>query len=145
MNPKRAPAPSQSAISEGLPDLTASLVQKPNPVNRCVVRLRTTRWADKSGLQVKRSLTFLRRECKGFNVLEEDAAVAGADETLPRIRNLGSCDDGVYEVVMCNESRDRETGCIDDYDYRLVAIQVGGAAGAGQPSRGPGGPRDERT
>lgn len=45
----------------------------------------------------------------------------GADEVFPRITNIAQCEDGIYVVVTCNESRDYETGIIDDYDYKLVA------------------------
>lgn len=104
----------------GTSDLTDVLAVEPKQPNRCVVRLRTTMWADKTGLHTKKSLTFLRRKSEGFNVLEEDASAAGVEEVLPRILNLDECPDGVYEVVVCNESRDYETGYVDDYDYRLV-------------------------
>ena len=98
------------------------IVQGPVDVNvsRCTVRVKTTAWADKRGLHTKKSLTFLRRQCEGFNILAEDADAIGAEEVLPRIVNLGEVEDGIYEVVVCNESHDYETGYVDDYDYRLV-------------------------
>ena len=98
------------------------LAQGPVDVNvsRCTVRVKTTLWADKRGLHTKKSLTFLRRQCEGFNVIAEDVIAIGAGEVLPRILNLGEVEDGIYEVVVCNESRDYETGYVDDYDYRLV-------------------------
>ena len=110
----------ENSAAGGLSDLTDVLAVEPKQPNRCVVRLRTTMWADKTGLHTKKSLTFLRRKSEGFNVLEEDASAAGVEEVLPRILNLDECPDGVYEVVVCNESRDYETGSVDDYDYRLV-------------------------
>lgn len=90
--------------------------------NLCVIRLRTTTWADKRGLHIKKSLVFLRKQCAGFNILEEDAQAVGADYVLTRILNLAECGDGLYEVVACNESHDWETGYVDDYDYRLVPV-----------------------
>ena len=104
----------------GASELTNMLAGEPKQLNRCVVRLRTTMWADKSGLHTKKSLTSLRRKSEGFNVLEEDASAVGVEEVLPRILNMDECPDGVYEVVMCNESHDWETGYVDNYDYRLV-------------------------
>ena len=104
----------------GASELTDMLAGEPKQLNRCVVRLRTTMWADKSGLHTKKSLTFLRRKSEGFNVLEEDASAVGVEEVLPRILNLDECEDGIYEVVVCNESHDWETGYVDNYDYRLV-------------------------
>ena len=92
--------------------------------NRCVVRLRTTMWADKTGLHMKKSLTFLRRKSEGFNLIEEDIGAVGAEQVLSRILNIDECQDGIYEVVTCNESRDYETGYIDCYDYRLVTADT---------------------
>lgn len=105
---------------------TAPIAQEPVDVNvsRCVVRVKTTTWADNRGLHTKKSLTFLRRQCKGFNILAEDASAIGAEEVLPRILNLDEVEDGIYEVVVCNESRDFETGYVDDYDYKLVTINA---------------------
>ena len=68
-------------------------------VSRCTVRVKTTVWADKRGLHMKKSLMFLRRQCEGFNVLAEDASATGAEEVFPRILNLGEVEDGIYEVV----------------------------------------------
>ena len=114
----------ENSAAGGLSDLTDVLAVEPKQPNRCVVRLRTTMWADKTGLHTKKSLTFLRRKSEGFNVLEEDASAAGVEEVLPRILNLDECPDGVYKVVVCNESRDYETGYVDDYDYRLVTANA---------------------
>jgi len=44
----------------------------------------------------------------------------GPSEVTAAIVNLEECADGVYQVVICNESRDWESGIIDAYDYRLV-------------------------
>jgi len=118
----------ENSAAGGLSDLTDVLAVEPKQPNRCVVRLRTTMWADKTGLHTKKSLTFLRRQCEGFNVLAEDASAIGAEEVLPRILNLGEVEDGIYEVVVCNESRDYETGYVDDYDYRLVTANARGNA-----------------
>lgn len=96
--------------------------QDPDDVNvsRCTVRVKTTTWGDKRGIHTKKSLTFLRRQCEGFNVLEEDAGVIGEKEVLSRILNLNEVEDGIYEAVVCNERYEHETGYVDDYDYRLV-------------------------
>ena len=72
----------------------------------------------------EKSLTFLRRQCRRIQHPAEDADAIGAEEVLPRIVNLGEVEDGIYEVVVCNESRDYETGYVDDYNYRLVTANV---------------------
>lgn len=113
-----------------------SVHMEPSPdvnVSRCTVRVKTTVWADKRGLHTKKSLTFLRRQCEGLNVLEEGTIAIGAGEVLPRILNLGEVEDGIYEVVVCNESFDYETGCVDDYDYRLVTANAS-LSGGRRPS-----------
>jgi len=90
--------------------------------NICVVRLTTTAWMDKRGVHLKKSLNFLKRKCKGFNILDEDCSLVGAGEVIPRIINIDSVEDGIYSVVTCNESKDFESGYIDDYDYKLINI-----------------------
>jgi len=107
-------------------NLETLMAQGPVGVNvsRCTVRVKTTVWADKRGLYTKKSLTFLRRQCEGFNILSEDANAIGAEEVLLRILNLSEVEDGIYEVVVCNESHDYETGYVDDYDYRLVTANA---------------------
>ena len=89
---------------------------------RCVVRLRTTTWFDEKGLYTKRSLTFLKRKCVGWNGLEEAAHVIGSEGANRSIVNLDECKDGVYEVVVCNVSHDWESGHVDDWDFKLLPI-----------------------
>ena len=123
---------SHHARSTGDSEMTTLIAQGPVDVNvsRCTVRVKTTVWADKRGLHTKKSLTFLRRQCEGFNVLAEDVSAIGAEEVLQRLVNLGEVEDGIYEVVVCNESHDYETGYVDDYDYRLVTANAIGQRGA---------------
>ena len=90
--------------------------------NRTVVRLRTTTWADSKGLHLKRSLTYLRRKCCGFNGLEEDTKSVGAELAITSITNLAQCKDGIYEVIMHNISRDWESGHADCWDYKIIPI-----------------------
>jgi len=89
----------------------------------CVVRLVTTVWIDARGVHQKRSLNFLKRKCKGYNILIEDCQMVGASEIVPRIINLNDVVDGIYQVVTCNEIEDRETGSVEQYDYKLVLFE----------------------
>lgn len=100
-------------------DLNASIIESQNKAS-CIVKLKTSSWFDRRGLHSKRSLIFLRRLCKGHNLLEEDCSAIGSDEAIGSIINLNSCEDGIYEVISCNEKRDWETGYIDDYDLKLI-------------------------
>ena len=113
-------APSENNLSTSLLELCNVDKVKEKPL--CVVRLRTSMWQDSRGLHTKKSLLFLRKQSQGFNLLEEDSSQIGADAVLPRIINLHECDDGVYKAVVCNESRDWESGYVDDYDYRLIPV-----------------------
>lgn len=91
--------------------------------SRCVVRLRTSYWASKDRINIKKELIFLRRRSVGYPLLYEDLDATGAEDVVVRITNLDQCSDGIYEVHTCNEYRDRETGYIDDYDYVLVPYE----------------------
>ena len=89
-------------------------------VDVCVVRITTNYWSDTKGLYSKKSIRFLRRKCKGFNILEEDISQIGADWVIKDIENLDRVEDGIYKVVTTNVTRDWESGHIEGYDYRLV-------------------------
>lgn len=92
---------------------------------RCIVvgRLITSFWHSNDGISSRREFRFLYRKCKNHNFLKEDADMIGADETWRRIINIDDCKDGIYQVVTCNESRDWETGIIDDYDFKLIPYE----------------------
>ena len=84
-----------------------------------VVRVRTSVWGDRRGVYVNKSITFLRRQSVGTGLLDEEISAVGAEQAVARILNLDTCADGVYQVTLCNQKRDWETGYIDDYDFRL--------------------------
>ena len=106
-----------------LNELLAPEPKEPRPI--VVVRLATSYWHDCNGIHWKQSLRFLRRKCQGFNVIHEDCQNIGASEVIPRIVNLHECEDGVYQIVTCNErGSDWEVPhIIDEYDYRLVPVK----------------------
>ncbi len=88
--------------------------------SKVVVRLSTSAYSDARGLHFKKSLTFLRRKCKGYNFLEEDCSNIGMEDVICKVTNLLEVKDGIYEVVTHNEYRDFETGYVEDYDYYLI-------------------------
>jgi hypothetical protein len=92
--------------------------------SRVVLRLSTSSWLDKRGFHVKKDLSFLKRECIGFNGLEHDAEVSGGD-VVGTIINLYDVPDGVYEAVVTNVSHDFESGLCDDWDWQLIPYSVG--------------------
>jgi len=73
----------------------------------------------KDGFHVRKSLLFQRRKSSGYPWVENDVSAIGADLVLSKILNLNTVDDGIYEITPCNESKDWETGTVDDYDYML--------------------------
>jgi hypothetical protein len=105
-------------------DVTDLLLDQVSPKEpqRTVVRLRTTLWADRKGFHLKKDLTFLKRQCLGYNILADDLENSGARDVYPRILNLSTAEDGVYEVVKCYESRVWESCYVEDWDYRLKRI-----------------------
>lgn len=92
---------------------------------RIIVRLRRSFWHDARGVYERTELKYLKRHCLlGWNFLEEDCQNIGADEVLPRVINLNECKEGVYQIEMVNQSRDWETGCVDDWDYKLIPFKT---------------------
>ena len=98
--------------------LSAEKVDQPE--NRCIVRIRTSCWSDARGLHVKKDITFQHRLSTGMHLIQEDVGAIGADEVVSRIVDLDKYDHGFYEVVACNIKRDWESGCVDEYDYKLI-------------------------
>lgn len=88
-----------------------------------VVRLVRSYWKDKSGLHMKTSLKYLKRKCKGFNFIEDDAYQVGAEDVVHVITNLETSPDGIYRLITCNECRDWESGYIESWDYELVPYE----------------------
>lgn len=103
------------------PALTPALEQ---PAHICVVRLSTSYWTSARGMHQRKDLTYLRRQCQGFNILEEEAANVGAPDAVANIINIDACDDGVYQVVSCNEDVDFETGQVDSWNLKLIPYSL---------------------
>ena len=112
-------------MKDALPTLAEMIVselsKEPKPVE--IVRLKTSSWKNKQGVHYTKSLLFQRRKSSGFQLLEEDASMICPSEVMNRVTNLFEVDDGLYHFRTCNESRDYETGIIDDYDYVLIPYQ----------------------
>jgi len=95
----------------------------PATKNRVVVRVRTGRWGDSKGIHLTKSVTYLKRQSEGFNFVDDDVKVAGADTVIDSITNLLDVSDGVYEIVIDGYIRDWETNCIEEWTYKLVPIK----------------------
>lgn len=92
-------------------------------LHRCVIRLSTSWWRSSRGLHERRDLIFLRRQCSGYNIMEEDAKLMNAEEVVTRIVDWSSLKDGVYEVTLTNKSYSWETDSLEDYDYQLTEVK----------------------
>lgn len=92
--------------------------------SQSVVRLKTNVWCDSKGLHVRKDLQVLKRHSFGYQILEEDCSNIGALEVFTQIINFDELSDGIYEVVVCNESHDYESGHVDGYDYKLIKFEV---------------------
>lgn len=88
--------------------------------NQTVVRVETSCWHDASGAYKKKSLKVLKRKSFGYNHILHECNMLGTYDCLRSITNLDDVPDGIYEVVVCNEHKDWETGCVDDWDLKLV-------------------------
>lgn len=93
---------------------------------RCVVRIKTAYWHSPRGIHMRKDITYLRRLCSGFNILEEDAANIGADVWENIDHKLDELTDGIYEVTTCNHSHCTETGYLDAWDLRFTRIEFHG-------------------
>jgi hypothetical protein len=105
-------------------DLSALLCAEPKKEDQTVVRVVTTSWMDSKGLHTKRSLNVLKRKSFGQNYLQEECSAVGAEDAAGNIINLQEVKDGIYEVVVCNASRDFETGYVDDWELKLVPFDA---------------------
>jgi len=88
---------------------------------KTIVRVKSSSWHDNKGVHFRRDMNILRRKSNCDYVIE-DCSMIGAEEVIPRIINFHKVEDGVYELIFCNESRDWETGYVDDHDYKLVEL-----------------------
>jgi hypothetical protein len=88
--------------------------------NRCVVRLTTGAWHNRSGVFQTRSLKYLRTKGKNVDLLDEECNYMGASDVLERLINFSTSTDGIYQIVTCNHSTDWETGYVDGYDLKLI-------------------------
>ena len=88
---------------------------------RQFVRVSTSAWIDDRGIHIKKDIGTLKRRTD-FDLLKEDALNIGAHDALKKIVNLDSIEDGVHEVVVLPGPIDYFSGCIEDWEYKLVPV-----------------------
>ena len=86
--------------------------------NRTIVRIQDSYYKTYRGVAFKREMNVLKRKSVGCNLVEECFDDVECD--ICRIQNFDAEPPGIYEVMVCNESRDWETGWLDDWEYKLV-------------------------
>lgn len=97
--------------------------QEKEESNRTVVRVTTSSWYDGNALHQRRSIRTLKRKSTGFNGLDEDCRNVDVDAVIGNINNFNEVPDGIYNVVVCNTTRDYETGWVDRWEYELVPYE----------------------
>ena len=102
----------------------AELVDTIDTPDRTIVRVSTEFWNDKRGLHTRKNINYLRTKSTGYNILEENVNAIGAYNTITRIINLYEVKDGIYEVMTVNEEKDRASGYIKHYEFKLIPYTI---------------------
>lgn len=85
----------------------------------CVLSVKTEAYQRGGVHHFGKSMRVLKR-LTTYDILGETVDSIGAEEAYMSIINLSDIDDGLYQIVACNVSRDWETGAIDDWDFKLI-------------------------
>jgi|SRR3989304_615182 len=96
--------------------------EKSIPSDVTVVRLKTSWWSDSRGIRQRKDITYLRRQCLGFNSIAEDVSQVGAEQAVMSISNFDYCEDGVYQLSVRLGPPDWESGNVEYWDYELLPI-----------------------
>lgn len=96
-------------------NLQEVLVKETRPKLSCVGRLSHNRYIHGDRLVSQSTFTLLKRKSQ----LTLSDLVGDADIDIDNLE-LGNHAEGLYEIIMCNESRDYESGYIDDWGLKLV-------------------------
>jgi len=84
-----------------------------------VVRLTTSTYkTSKGAFRQTKELRTLKRKTHDFDLLENEMYNQCMEDII--ITNLYEVADGVYQLVMVNEGYDWETGCLDEYELKLI-------------------------
>ncbi len=92
-------------------------------VPKIIVRVSTHIFQTDRGLSCRKDINFLQRKCIGFNFVKEDISIMDAYTVYEAIINIDEVEDGIYEMIICNEQKDWETGYIDSWDYKLISYE----------------------
>jgi len=98
-------------------------IEEYEKVCQTVVRVSINSWFSGGSLHYKKSLSVLKRKSFGYEILEDECSNIGATEVVLKIINFNQVEVGLYELVAFNISRDRESGCVDDWDLKLIPYE----------------------
>ena len=87
-----------------------------------VVRIKTSSWWNGKKLILHKEIIPMKRLSVNCDLLANDIDNIGALAVVDNILNLHEVMDGLYVLVMCDIQKDWETGCIEDYNYKLVPL-----------------------
>ena len=87
------------------------------PKLECIGRVRTSQYEIKGGFAYTKTFKVLKRRSQ----LNIDDFCSDIIEYLPL--NFLEVEDGVYKLGVINESRDWETGMVDDWDVTLIKVE----------------------
>ena len=86
-------------------------------IYRCIGRIAASQYETQRGFAYTKRFDVL----KSKSTLRVDDFIGDISEILPI--NFFDVDDGLYELTVVNESRDWETGIVDDWDVQLIPIE----------------------
>lgn len=100
-------------LSDGTVYEVSSIKRKPRL--KCVGRLRHEKFIHKGKIVHTVSFTLLKRKS---NLLLNDM-ICDVEIDIDCLQ-LHKYKEGLYEIIICNESRDYETGIVDDWELKLI-------------------------
>lgn len=84
----------------------------------CVVKVGTEAYKRGDTYFYGKTLRILKK-LTTLDLVAEECMNIGIQEGLENILNLRNCDDGVYNLIVTNISKDYESGYVDDWDLKL--------------------------
>lgn len=69
------------------------------------------------------NITPMRSLSNGEFNFDDEISQSDVESTLDLIENLHDVEDGYYQVIYTNISRDFESGYIDDYNLKLIPYE----------------------
>lgn len=88
----------------------------------CVVRVGTEGFKRGDTYFYGRTIRVIKRKTE-YDLLHNDCQNVGIQEAIENIVNINKVDDGLYQLIMVNVSKDYETGHIDDFNFNLVKYE----------------------